>query len=319
MKVEPVPVSVDPAYPGHMKLLSAGPVSVLAMAMDVAGLCFCARSITDGFIPDAAVGTLVDLSAIRVVVSEGVFEPVLHEPTAREVADTLTHVGRWERVPGGYSVHDYLDWNPSREDISNPRRRAGRVRAARARREAGRFATDTAPETTPGVASASMPGAGAVLVPDLVRPAETLRSAGGAVPGAPVRALGTSGSEKGSLTASTSHTSESLEPEIANAPAAAELFAVLARATGTEPGHMTPREARATGVALSEIRRALPDVTADEIARRAAIYRAHFRGAALTANALAKHWSRCARPPSNGQRPPEVEQAYQRFLQGVGE
>jgi len=47
------------------------------------------------------------------------------------------------------------------------------------------------------------------------------------------------------------------------------------------------------GVALSQIKESTPDVTPEEIARRARNYRSHFEGAACTSTALAKHWARC--------------------------
>ena len=51
--------------------------------------------------------------------------------------------------------------------------------------------------------------------------------------------------------------------------------------------------------ALSEIREVSPDVTPDEIKRRADNYVAHFNGAALTSTALAKHWAKCGVSPES--------------------
>jgi hypothetical protein len=51
--------------------------------------------------------------------------------------------------------------------------------------------------------------------------------------------------------------------------------------------------------ALATIREVAPDVTPDEIARRAGNYASHFDGAALTATALAKHWARCGAEKTN--------------------
>ncbi len=48
------------------------------------------------------------------------------------------------------------------------------------------------------------------------------------------------------------------------------------------------------GSSLKQIREVCPDVTPEEIAKRARNYQTHFDGAALTSNALAKHWARCA-------------------------
>ena len=57
--------------------------------------------------------------------------------------------------------------------------------------------------------------------------------------------------------------------------------------------------------ALSEIKAVCPDVTPDEIRRRAGNYRRHFREATITAHALAKHWGLCDNGPAstNGSLP----------------
>jgi hypothetical protein len=82
------------------------------------------------------------------------------------------------------------------------------------------------------------------------------------------------------------------------------LFDALAEATGYDPMAMTVREARACGVALAEIKVATPDLTTEELHRRATNYLTHFDGAALTPNALANQWSKCRDPqPSRPARP----------------
>jgi hypothetical protein len=50
------------------------------------------------------------------------------------------------------------------------------------------------------------------------------------------------------------------------------------------------------GIARAAIIKVTPQVTPEEIRRRAANYRTHFDGAALTPTALAKHWAVCANP-----------------------
>lgn len=55
------------------------------------------------------------------------------------------------------------------------------------------------------------------------------------------------------------------------------------------------------GIARAAIIKVSPDVTPDEIRRRAANYRTHFDGAALTPTALAKHWAVCANPKPSKQ------------------
>ncbi|MBK8477563.1 MAG: hypothetical protein IPL39_15055 [Opitutaceae bacterium] len=86
------------------------------------------------------------------------------------------------------------------------------------------------------------------------------------------------------------------------------LFDALAlHAEGSATDSLTKSAKRTVAVALAEIREASPDLTAAEIQRRAEHYRQHFTGAACTACALAKHWARCATPPTTTGRPAQPQ------------
>jgi hypothetical protein len=50
------------------------------------------------------------------------------------------------------------------------------------------------------------------------------------------------------------------------------------------------------GKALKTIREVAPDVTPEEINKRAENYQSHFKDAMLTSTALASHWARCEKP-----------------------
>lgn len=77
------------------------------------------------------------------------------------------------------------------------------------------------------------------------------------------------------------------------------LFDALAELDqGANGENLTKRAARAVGVALSEIRMASPDVTPEEIRKRAGNLALHFPGCTTTASSLAKHWSRCTTAPA---------------------
>lgn len=65
----------------------------------------------------------------------------------------------------------------------------------------------------------------------------------------------------------------------------------LATVAGGNPEEVTPALWGRTAKALADIRTVCPDVTADEIRRRAANYKTHYPDAALTPNALANHWA----------------------------
>ena len=93
-------IKLDDQFPDHPKVMAAGP---LAAWLYVCGLAYCARLLTDGYLPAAQVRKLADVD----------------EATA--LADRLVGVGLWERVEGGFRVHDYLEYQPS----------ADRVRATR--------------------------------------------------------------------------------------------------------------------------------------------------------------------------------------------
>ncbi len=102
---------IDDGAPASPKLLKAGPV---ASWFWVCGLCYCGRHLTDGFIPEEALPTL---GSVRY---------------AKVEAAVLVKVGLWERVAGGYQVHDFLDFNESRAEtlarrdtMREQRRKAG--------------------------------------------------------------------------------------------------------------------------------------------------------------------------------------------------
>jgi hypothetical protein len=104
-------VKIDDSFTDHPKVVSAGP---LGMALQVAALCYCNRYLTDGFIPEAV--------AHRLVYFESLAEPA-------EVIARLIEVGIWTKADGGYQIHDYLEYQPSKvevEAIREQRRKAGK-------------------------------------------------------------------------------------------------------------------------------------------------------------------------------------------------
>jgi len=115
-------VKIDDGFARHPKVVAGGP---LAMAMQVAALCYCNRELTDGFVPRPVARTLLDWEIDRedgrrytVAVSCGMAGDDLHN---NWVIDLLVEVGMWSEVPGGYRIHDYLEYNPSRADVEGKR------------------------------------------------------------------------------------------------------------------------------------------------------------------------------------------------------
>jgi hypothetical protein len=71
------------------------------LALWVTGLAYCNRNLTDGFIPNQ-----VGLGQLRYCEGNAV-------PSIRE----LETVGLWDAVPGGWEVHDFHDYQPTREAV----------------------------------------------------------------------------------------------------------------------------------------------------------------------------------------------------------
>jgi ElaB/YqjD/DUF883 family membrane-anchored ribosome-binding protein len=116
-------VKVDDHFDEHPKFAQASP---LGIALWLAGLAYCNRNLTDGFIP---------WSVARSLLSWEFLQP--HPETGKElvytidygtgmrgdrvtcpfVADMLVDAGLWEEAPGGYRVHDFAVYQPSREEV----------------------------------------------------------------------------------------------------------------------------------------------------------------------------------------------------------
>jgi len=85
------------------------------------------------------------------------------------------------------------------------------------------------------------------------------------------------------------------EPAAPSAPRAPkprnEVFDALCEIEGSNPAEVRTGGGR-IAAALKAIRTATPDVTADEIRRRAENYRERWPRVPITANALANHWAK---------------------------
>ena len=115
-------VKIDDQFSVNAKVLAAGKDG---RELHISALCHCNRNLTDGLV------------AVDVVRQIGALFEVYDTDAAIE---RLLAIGLWERVDGGYMIHDYLEYNPSREQVLAQRAEAReRMRAARAKN--GRFAT----------------------------------------------------------------------------------------------------------------------------------------------------------------------------------
>jgi hypothetical protein len=119
-------VRIDEEFPRHPKVVKAGP---LGMAMHVAALCYCNQYLTDGFVPRAIVAGLIDLSGIGMRQWMGEVAGGGEDATWELVVQDLEAAGLWEREQGGWRIHDYHDYQPSREHV---------LKVREVRQEAGR-------------------------------------------------------------------------------------------------------------------------------------------------------------------------------------
>ncbi len=88
-------VKLDDQFPDHPKVIAAGPQ---AGWLYICGICYSARYLTDGFVPASVVPRLMNANTTKLI-------------------ERLVAVGLWEVTEDGYHIHDYLAYNPRREDV----------------------------------------------------------------------------------------------------------------------------------------------------------------------------------------------------------
>lgn len=113
----------DDQFPKHPKVL---PISDAAFRLHVSGVCHSAQYLTDGKVGEDAA-------------------PLLVPRFKKATLDELIRRGHWHQLgegcstetcprgeDGNYAIHDYLQWNRSREEVEAERerkRKAGRAGA----------------------------------------------------------------------------------------------------------------------------------------------------------------------------------------------
>ena len=103
-------VRIDDGFPEHPKVGEAGP---LAELLQVRALCYCNRQLTDGFVPTAAVHRMTtDFYFGETLEGERVF----YDPLPGLLA-----TGMWVECPGGYRIHDYEAFQPTKAEIEAKR------------------------------------------------------------------------------------------------------------------------------------------------------------------------------------------------------
>lgn len=115
-------VRLDDQFPDHPKVSAAGPCGAW---LHVCGIAYCNRHLTDGFIPAGVAHRLTNFDGIDISRSR---DDLYEHANCESIARDLCNVGLWEEATGGYLIHDYLDFQPSKESVLNEREKAKRRR-----------------------------------------------------------------------------------------------------------------------------------------------------------------------------------------------
>ena len=108
-------VRLDDQFTDHPKLATVGPI---AGWVYVSGLCYAARYLTDGFVPETI--------ALRFAGS------------SPELLEKLVECSLWDKVNGGYQIHDFLDYNPPASKVKAEREAAkARMKGNRQEKSSG--------------------------------------------------------------------------------------------------------------------------------------------------------------------------------------
>ena len=139
-------VKIDDRFAEHPKLMAAG---ALAWGVWAEAMAYCNRNLTDGFIPVAVAEAFGGRWRTRV--DGRVWQAFVHcgdemvAVDAEFVASALVDAGLWHRVDGGYQVHDYADYQPTKAQTVAAREQRQATSAAGGRAKAAKRAAEIMP------------------------------------------------------------------------------------------------------------------------------------------------------------------------------
>lgn len=250
-------IRIDDHFDEHPKLSRIGP---LGWGYWLAGLAYCNRNLTDGFIPWSK--ALV-LGSFEVIGPDGDFEVLAladagdadtvqpaNLVTVEWLFDLLVKAGLWERVEGGFRIHDYEQYQPSRASVM-AEREAAKQRMERVRSGRSDSFARSSPEVRPNTKRSSdnpKPNPKPKTIPPAAVPP---------LPPAPEPPADDSPSQAQAA---------SVEPPAAKPDQAYDLFAAMCDELSVEPADVTKSEkSRQLGRAKLL---AADGATADEIRRQ---------------------------------------------------
>lgn len=129
---------LDDGFPRHRKVRR---LSHVAFRLHVSAMCWCAEQLTDGLILATEIDDVSDLSAKELA----------------KALPELTSRGLWDTRADGWVIHDYLDYNPSREKVLAEREAAAvRQAAYRDKKRRNAVSNGVSNAVTNGVTHASV-------------------------------------------------------------------------------------------------------------------------------------------------------------------
>jgi hypothetical protein len=132
-------VKLDDRFPSHRKIAL---LSDRAFRLHISAICWCAENLTDGRISDRELTLVASVRGMKA--------------TAKQLEDA----GVWDRVDGGWEIHDYLEYNPSRDQVIAERKKnAERQERFRRRKNGKPVPPDGSDEPSNGSSNGVTPGA----------------------------------------------------------------------------------------------------------------------------------------------------------------
>lgn len=264
-------VRIDEGFYQHPKVIQAGP---LGQALQIAALCYCNNNLTDGVLSRAAAGMLLDFSGVAVPAEDETFSS--WEPTTWDtVASRLVELGMWEAVEGGFKIHDFRDYQPTKREVlrlrkqrSESGRKGGLAKGQANAQASAKASAKQTPEQVPSKSSSK------TEANDLAKSKPVPVPVPGSVPG--------SGSEP--------VTEPKADQDLAPPRRRDEVWDTLVELFGDAPKSKNLRGA--WNAAAKELRE--HGATPTEIKARFTRYRLAMPEAQCTPTALAKHWGRFA-------------------------
>lgn len=143
-------VRVSDDFYDHPKFVAAGPLGV---ALWLTGMAYCNRNLTDGYIPKSRARGLLDFDGLSYTVATFAGGAVGEDDCWPLASNSLVGVDLWHEDghtcprcpqpgPGYYYVHDYLLFQPSREQVEELRekradagRKGGQAKAQHAAKQ----------------------------------------------------------------------------------------------------------------------------------------------------------------------------------------